>query len=124
MGQDADWCRNAGVQSGFEYHYGGDTGSPCSPCYCCKRRVEDCTKNVPNCKICSGSECTECDAGYFLDGTTCKAEAPWECHHWEDGQDADWCRNAGVQSGFEYHYGGDTGSPCSPCYCCKRRVED
>jgi len=51
------------------------------------------------------------------------ANRSWMCHHYEDDQGDDWCRNAGVAGGMEFRFYGMDHSPCGVCWCCKRHVD-
>jgi len=47
----------------------------------------------------------------------------WECHHFEDKQDGEWCASVGFSDGFEYTFSSLPGiSACMPCKCCKRKA--
>jgi len=47
---------------------------------------------------------------------------PWQCQKYQEGQDDEWCKGAGNQSGFQYRFEGGGSDLCGDCWCCKRAL--
>jgi len=65
-------------------------------------------------------------------GEASQAESDaWACHHYEQGQDDEWCKNTKAEAehmphteaGLEITWFGED-SPCGDCWCCKRPVTE
>jgi len=46
----------------------------------------------------------------------------WQCHQYQDDQDDEWCRSAGIIDKMEYKYT-DADGECGFCHCCKKWIE-